>query len=260
MIGPLDAISWRCRAWWSRWRGMKYRRVLGVLVLFLVLVWGWAYWLWRSEPAYWQRRRSFVQTHTARQRMAVGESVEQRILAALSDVSVAAAGHRAGSQDSLFLSVDEINAWIDQRLYGWAANQGLDISESVEDPMLAIVDANLVIAFLYDTPQRRQIYSFQCEVLIQGDQAVIQVIAVSGGRLRIPVVNTVTRVMGWLRGQGSDIAQVAGNLDKAFEGMAFDPILNVGQQKVLLKAFEWEPDGARLVFEPYRQPMYAKDN
>lgn len=246
---------------------VRYRRILLFLVVVLALGGGWSYWLWRSEPVYWQQRRAFFEQHTPEQRMVLAESVEQRILAALSDVSIAAASESKDAANSdtepdgtVFLTIDEINAWVDQRLYDWAANQGSTIPEFITDPMLAIVDGELVIAFLYDSPSMRQVFGIKCDVLLEDDQAVIKVLSVSGGRLHIPGVQAASRAVGQIQGQESEMTQMTARITEAFDGMAFDPILNLGQQKVQLKAFELEADGARLVFEPDRQPSYAQDN
>ena len=246
---------------------VRYRRILLFLIVVLTLSGGWAYWLWRSEPAYWQQRRSFFEQHTPQERMALAESVEQRILATLSDVSISAAGESKDAADSgtdkdkdtVFLTMDEINAWIDQRLYEWAANQGSVIPEFITNPMLAIDDDELVIAFLYDSPSMQQVFSITCDVVLEDDQAVIKVLNVSGGRLQIPAVRVASRAVGQVQGKESEMAQMTDRITEAFDGMAFDPILKLGQQKVRLKAFELELDGARLVFEPDRQPTYAQD-
>ena len=274
MNGSSDASSRGLCTEMGRWSGIKYRRVLLVLVVVLAVGGGWAYWLWQSEPAYWQQRQSFLDQHTAQQRMALAESVEQRILAALSDVSIAGTSESAvtsnsdaksgdsdaESGDTVFLTTDEINAWFDQRLYDWAAHQGTTIPDFITNPMLAIVGDELVIAFLYESPSMRQIFSVKCDVLLEGDQAVIQVMGVSGGRLTIPAVQTASRAVGRIQGKESEIAQMTAKIAAAFDGMVFDPILKLGQQKVLLKSFELEPDGARLVFEPASQPIYAQDH
>jgi len=263
MNGSSDASSLGFCAGMARWGGgVRYRRVLLLLVVVLALGGGWAYWLWRSEPAYWQQRRSFFEQHTAQQRMVLAESVEQRILATLSDVSIAAVDESEDAADkgTVFLTIDEINAWVDQRLYDWAANQGSTIPDFITEPMLAIVDGELVIAFLYDSPSIRQIFSIECDVLLEDDRAVIKVLSVSGGRLQIPAVQAASKAVGRVQGQESEMAQMTDRITEAFDGLAFDPILKLGQQKVLLKAFELEPDGARLVFKPDRQPTYAQDN
>ena len=241
---------------------VRYRRILLFLIVVLTLSGGWAYWLWRSEPVYWQQRRSFFEQHTPEERMALAESVEQRILATLSDVSIAAASEseEAVDENTVFLTMDEINAWIDQRLYDWAANQGSTIPDFITDPMLAIDNGDLVIAFLYDSPSMPQVFGIQCDVVLKDDQAMIKVIGVSGGRLQIPAAQAASRVVGRVQGQESKVARMTDQITEAFDGMVFDPILKLGQQKVLLKAFELEPDGARLVFEPYSPPTtYAQD-
>ncbi len=255
----------------------KPKMTFGKIFLLLTVVTGlcglWAYWMWKSEPVYWQERREYLQQTTPAQRMAIAESIEQRLLNKLNLASGSAhqaqgtgggmqimtagdsppgvqrAGDPQATEQDIFLTTDEMNAWMDQRLTDWAGNQGIRIPPFVESPMLAVEGENLVIAFKVVKPPIRQIMSIVCEVVIDSGQATTRVMSVRGGRLKLPGVQAASSVLQNSQSE-SKFAQTAAKIKEAFDGKSFDPVLKLSNQKIQLVAFKLKKDGAMLTVKP----------
>ena len=232
----------------------RLRAVIFLLLLIVSLGGLWCYWLWKSEPEYWQHRADFRLTTPINQRRIIAQTVEQRILERL-DVALAngrsatvSSSQVDGSvEEELFLTFDEINVWIDERLDDWIANQGAEVPGFLKDPMLAAEGQNLIVAFEYVNHPFRQVVSMISRVNItDGGEAVIRVQGVRAGCLPIPGAKAVSQavVKGGIYHEG--FSQVADHITEAFDGRTFDPVLKVHNQKVRLSGFELKPSGARL--------------
>ncbi len=244
-------------------------QVLGGLGVVLVLATLWGYWQWRSKPEYWVKNQAFLAQHTPEQLMTMAESVEQRLLAAVSydptlsdpggqglfslaaDTYAASVGGHGTRQ--LFLTVDEINAWINQRLAGWAANQGLTIPEYVAYPMIAIDDGRLILAFLVDRPSVNQVVSMAVHVAIQdGQDAILRVEDVILGQLGVPAEKWIGKAIQ--RGASPDYTHMIDQVTEALDGMSFDPVLKLHHQKIQLVAFQLKANGVLLTLKAPDQP------
>lgn len=231
-----------------------------VVLLFLIIcsLAGMAgYWLWKSEPGYWNQRKNFLSELNVHQRMEIAQSVERRFLEA---INVASNGldHVVGASDSgeasavshdVLLTADEINAWLDQRLAGWAANQGIAIPDYINEPMVAINGDHLIIAFRLEHPPLSQIVSVTTSVEIQDGQAELRVEAIHGGRLRVPGVKAVSDAVH-NSGSESEFASVAAKITEAFDGKVLDPVIKLNHQKIRITAIKIQPKGVRLTLKP----------
>jgi len=215
------------------------------LVLVCLTV-GWAYWLWVSEPVYWREHKRFLETYTPAQRLEVAHAVEQKILEKLSEVATGRAG--AGVKSTLFLSIDEINAWIDQRLSEWAENQGKQIPEYVTEPMVAIVDRQLVAVFMMVKPPVEQVVSIVTQVTIDQGIATVKVENVFGGRLEVPGAKAMAHAIEASAGD-SEFGGVVRQVTEAFDGVEFTPVIKLNGQKIRAVAFELQDHGAMITFE-----------
>lgn len=258
------------------------------LGLLAVLGGGWCYWLWRSEPVYWQQHAQYIENTTPEARMATAQAVEQRLL---DEISYTPAGDGADSGGNaggtakaervasgvvervadtadgkgddvdpdapreVFLSIREINAWVDQRLDQWVKHQGSKMPGFIQKPMLTVEDDHLVIAFRFVHPPIDQIISVLSDVEIEPDkgQAVMRVRGVRGGRLRIPGVKAVTSAVQDKAGEG-DFKDIAAKVTEAFDGRSFDPLLDLNNRKIRLVGFELQPEGVKLIIRPVVKP------
>ncbi len=251
-----------------------------VILIVLVLsgvVGAWCYWLWKSEPTYWVEHEKYLQSTTPEQRLVIAESVEKRIFDKLSAVvssggaggsssAAGSGGQGSGSAKniedgvaaamaenpdavhSLLLTTEEINAWMNQRLDGWASNQGVSIPDFIEEPMLAIEGENLVIAFRFEKPPISQVVSLVSRVVIKKGEAIIQVRGIRGGRLRMPGVKAASKAVG-SRGGSSEFAKAAEKITEVFDGKAFDPVIKLNHKKIRMLSFVLQKDGALIKFK-----------
>lgn len=91
------------------------------------------------------------------------------------------------AHETIFLSFDQINAWLAVRLPQWAAHKNIPIPRALSHFMVAADNGSLVVAFQYDTPGVRQIFSILVDlhVLPNGRAKVVQR-GVRAGKLPIP--------------------------------------------------------------------------
>ena len=261
----------------------RFRTVLLVLLVAIGLVGVRGYWLWKSPPTYWQTQQQYLKETTSQQRMAIAQSVEQRILDRLGAVSTDATpvrdasdadgqvaviqavdasrrtvGAEANAARSIFLTLNEINAWVDQRLGDWASNQGSSIPDDVTHPMVAIEGDHLVFAFQFEKPNFKQVISAVANVQIAKDdhgepgQATIRIVKIRGGRLEIPGIKAVTGVIEEGADQESGLAELASKITEVFDGKAFDPLIKINHKKIRVVSFQLrhKPAGLQLLLAP----------
>ena len=228
----------------------RWKKVLVLVIAFFCVTAISGYALLRAEPSYWKQRRRFLQSHTPQQLMEMGESLERRLLAGLTGVSTAANSVEAldvadQGPRVVRISVDEVNAWLDQRLKGWLGNQGHKLPKEVKEPMIAIEDDNLVIAFRYQTKGFDQIVSgfFGIRILEDG-QAKVERRGISGGKLPLPA-ETITQQLSHSDKPSSQTAQAA-KLLEAIDGKAFDPVVTVDEHLIRILDIKLQPDGIEL--------------
>lgn len=259
-------------------RGIAWRTLLVALVGICGVGGAWCYWLWKSEPVYWQEREEYFATTSPAERLAIAESVERRILAVLNNASATntssaahsgghpaaspvAAGRRgtagggsasgAGAGDdsntpqAIDLSTKEINAWIDTRLEHWLSNQDMEIPEGMSEPMMAIEGENLIIAFRVDRPPVNQIVSVACDIDLGDDLASVQVVSVRGGRLRIPGAKTAAA--RYTKAKEPESEDLTTKVVEFFEGWEFEPVITISNQPVRIVSIKLHKKGARLV-------------
>ena len=274
----------------NSWHGKDSSRTLLLILLGLICLSGLrVYWLWKTPPAYWQEHQQFLQRTDPERRMEMAQSVEQRILNQLTFVH--STDQRAGADGSnvvdtvigsvnpdetkiVFITLEEINAWMDQRLKDWASHQGMKIPDYVSDPMVAIEGEEPRFAFKFERPDFQQVISAVTRVQIKaaassnetndaeeteeaneqdrGDKATVQVIKIRTGKLRIPGVKIVTDVVGGGHKEGSPgFAKVASDIKKMFDGAAFDPLIKISKQKIRIVSFvlKHEPAGMEITVQ-----------
>lgn len=255
----------------KRRKGGCLKLILLALILSVTAA-GWFYWLWQSEPEYWDRQQRFLEKHPSQERLAMAQSVETRVLQELD--STAAPGSNTeqnqaeppgdssspGTQTKapadepdaprqISFTVEEVNAWLDQRLEHWARTRGLNIPEFVKEPMIAIEDQKLVVAFHLDKPPIDQVVSVVTSVELKGGKAVLAVEGVRGGRFNVPGVKAASEAIK-TGASGSELAEVAQKIVEVFDGKSFEPVIERNGQKLEVIDLELEEDGARVTIKP----------
>jgi len=260
---------------------VRVRTILLLLLCVVGLLSLRVYWLWSTPPDYWQENQQYLQETSSEKRMELAQSVEQRILDLFSfapeqdsmNRSVDKGTGQAGNGSDIagnvigtigpkqtkvvFVSLNEINAWMDQRLGDWASNQGSSIPDFVSDPMVAFEGENLIFAFKFDRPEFQQVISAVTTIEIdkgmtdKPGQARIRVIKIRTGQLGIPGVKQVSSAIASGSDSSSDLAEAISGIKEAFDGKAFDPLIKINRQKVRMISFKikHDPPGMELTLK-----------
>jgi hypothetical protein len=226
---------------------------LGILVLVLAVVAGYCYWLWSSPPGYWTQRQALKRQVSEAERTQAAENLEKRYWRMLSYTgpdepdgdggSIPNPGHApnpAGNPNAatgpasqgyglrlLIVSVDEANAWLDTKLQPWLANQSgwlkknnLRWPPEVSEPMVAIEDGAIVLAFRYTGKDFTQIISVVGDVSVPADGKIkFQVKSIRGGDLPLPAKTMTSQMRDRVdKARRQMLDQIA----STFDGKTFD--------------------------------------
>lgn len=142
-------------------------------------------WLWKTPPPHWQQRQRWRQQTPLEERQALAIELEKRILRHLfpnTSVPPVGTGPRSAASfphssplpppsrttigaeekvEEITLRVEEINAWLETRLPEFLANQNISVPQGVSDPMIAIEDDQLLLAFRYTSPKLSQVFTLR---------------------------------------------------------------------------------------------------
>ncbi|MFW6060592.1 MAG: hypothetical protein ACODAQ_10450, partial [Phycisphaeraceae bacterium] len=120
-----------------------------------------------------------------------------------------------------------VNAWLDQRLADWLANQGHALPEGLEQPMLMAEDGDLLLAFRVSTPRGEQIVSivFNVEVVKPG-RARLVVHRVLAGRLPVPMSTLIEQAAR----QGEQGETEVG-AHRVLRGEVFEAVIPIDRQR-----------------------------
>lgn len=230
-------------------------------VALLCVAGGVGYWLWQSEPAYVTRTRTFLQSKSHGELEQMASSLENRIARQLSGIGLgqptgSPAGTSGAAADAIkgriaggtgdvgtiSVSLDEVNAWMAVKLNAWLANQHKTLPDEITEPMVAVRDDKLVLAFRYVSDRLDQVVSLDFTVELQdGQEATIKLLGIRGGKLPLPA-GTAAKLMP--KTADSDQQGVIEKLAKAFDGMSFDPVANIdASRKARVIGLALRPDG-----------------
>ncbi|NJL30575.1 MAG: hypothetical protein HC898_02485 [Phycisphaerales bacterium] len=199
------------------------------------------YQMWKSPPAHWQRYQTWLQTTTPEARKELATSLEKRILEKLSQRSSGRIRNQSGGnllssadqqQDALAddqplefeLTVEEANAWLEQRLPEILANQNMQLPDGISGMMVDVDNNDLLLSFHYKNAKVDQVFTLVTQPVFsasaQGSmQMSFNLQSLRGGRMPIPggVVDRATKeldqksldkavesVMATLRGKAFD--------------------------------------------------------
>ncbi len=221
--------------------------IIGVVVGFFLL---------RSEPSHWAERQQRRATVPQADRNTQAQSLEARFTALLSytnptgdpgikflpdsaSTGAVTGVSTPGQPDdglglrSISVSTDEVNAWLETRLPEWLANQNVTLPAEVQDPMFAVRDGLVILAFRYETQRVSQVVSmsFRPELIgqdTQNPQLVFALAGVSGGKLPFPSGTLVSR----LEEQASTAKNEAlTRVADAMAGRPFEPVMPLADGK-----------------------------
>jgi hypothetical protein len=88
---------------------------------------------------------------------------------------------------TIYMTLDEVNAWLATRAHVWSTHQGYRVPESVSDPMVTVVNDRLVFAFRYNSYGFAQVFSTTVDPEFRGNgRARIHLVNTRAGKLPIP--------------------------------------------------------------------------
>lgn len=243
-------------------RRRRWVRIVLLLLLIPVLALGVAIYLLRSEPEHWRRREAFRESTTPAEREAIVQDVRLR----LDDLS--SIGIEDGRDPSevridkvvqVVVSEPEINALIESQLQAWMDDRGYVMPNEVRDPMVAIEQPQLVMAFEVAVSGYSQILSayFDVEMLDDG-QAEMKLDAFEAGQLPVP-----SQQLGkWLRRQsGSESLAQAGEWLSKLDSLQFKPVIELEhRRRARIEAFDVLSDGVELTVRVQDHRTYKDQN
>lgn len=262
-----------------------------LLLIAAIVAGGAAFYLWRSEPSYWQAHQQFRSRTTPQERQNMADQLVNRIARTVSDpeealepwqladvdeeesppatpappaVAVQADGATpvnhadrppAPRQRRLAATFDEINAWLDERSAAYLANQGKSLPASISGLMLTAQGQNLVLAFQLDTDEIQQVVSVVFEPrLLPDGRMQVRIASIRGGRLPMPTDKLLEQLQQEL---DDDASAEADLLATILEGRPFEPVWPVdGSRQGRLTDLAISPEGVDLRFrvEPRQEP------
>ncbi len=222
----------------SRRRRSAWRMIFRIALLFVLLVVGaigLVIYLLRSEPEYVTQHRLMMASRSPEELRQLADDAHKRF-ATLTEFQFDAATQQRiasgeitlrqaleqtiGTERTITLTLNEINAWLRTELPHQIRAAGQEWPKELSDPGLAVEGENLVVFCRAEVGHFSQIISIVFTLKFEDDQpATVRVLQARGGRLPVP---------------RSLIAQVGGEnpndrineFVRAFDGQTFDPILD----------------------------------
>ncbi len=216
--------------WWQK-IAIAVAGLTLLIILLLAAGAGVLYYLWSAPPAHWQRHQTWLQTTSIEERKVLATTLEKRLLQQLSKVPLpprqahnAATAAPASPPVDFSMSIDEANAWLEQRLPEVLANQHLQLPDNIQGLMIAVEGQTLLLSFQYQSAKIDQVFTLETQpAFVIGADGVpkldFNLQSLRGGRMRIPqglldratqqveqqgVDKAVESVMATLRGRAID--------------------------------------------------------
>ncbi|MBI1336599.1 MAG: hypothetical protein GC164_06520 [Phycisphaera sp.] len=209
-----------------------FTRIVLVLVAMLIAVGGGAYLLSRGTPGYWKKAQRAIDNTPTDQLSARGEALQQRVFNTFSRLGPTGSGD---GLSQLRIGVDEANAWLRTQLPYWQESRGRSMPAGVSQPMVAIQDGRVVLAFRFERESFDQVVSLFFDVkLVEAGRVRVKLAGVRGGRLPIPI-QTLAKMADPSDAKG-------GFLTAAIEGTTFDAVVRDSQHEVAVVGIDVEKD------------------
>lgn len=210
-----------------------------IVVVFIGVV---GFCLLRSEPDYVSKTHAFLESKNPKQLKEIANSLENRIFSELSPVpkstkvSTSQGTYEANivaiangvetllvdDVRTISVSLEELNAWITVKLDEWLAHQGNALPKEVTEPMVAIEDETLILAFRYAYANLNLLVSFDCEVrLLKDHEAQVKVTRVCSGELPL-AAGIVSKLMALSNENGA-----LENIAMVLNGITFNPVVDL---------------------------------
>jgi len=252
----------------------------GVVVALLIAACasGYAWWRWRSQPAYWHKAQAFLEGAEQNPHVrTMAQSVEARVTSSTNEPGtgrlpvrrVVAASTQAllteattaaieGADDAarsgvypdgthwLAMGVQEANAWLTLRLPKLLANQNAAMPQGVGTPIVAVEEGRIVVATR--VAQVNQVVSVVLDArMTEQDQLFLKVHEVRGGRLVLPVNMLIKTLKENQQALGAPPDMIRW-VHQAMEGMTLEPEGRIADRDVRLKDIKISDDYVEVDF------------
>jgi hypothetical protein len=231
-----------------RLRRFMKRAVLLTLLLVTLAVAAMTY-LARSEPAYWKEHRAFIRQSSPEQIDRLAQEVQTQ-LDTLTNLGITQAkadqftsGSAGAGQDNvkpedvrinedqtLTLTNPQLAAVVQTRLDQWMKERGYVRPKEITDPMVAVDDGKLVMAFELDAGGFTSIISGKFKLTIQDDgMAELSLKRFLVGKLPVPA-NAIGEHLRKKSGNDERAAKVGDWLEK-LQHFKFKPVLELEHRR-----------------------------
>jgi len=130
--------------------------------------------------------------------------------------------HRAyGEPWQVEIAAEDMNRWLAMRLPGWAANQGFELPDWLEHPMVAFADGRVYVAGRINHDDQQHVVSMAYEPTgTAGDQPVImELVGVYVGKLRVAesfgeLADLIDTLVGLSEFDRQQVADLRGRLQR----------------------------------------------
>lgn len=224
--------------------------IIGAVVVFLLM---------QTEPHYWEDNQAFLHNHTPEEINAIADRLEARILGVLMahdanasrvrDTNMPQIPGEGPDTRTVFMTTEEVNAWMAKRLHAWARYQGYLVPEQFQDPMVAIDDGHLTFAFRYASPGWSQVFSGRLYASFDDtNHAKLRIKRVRAGEMPIPPGGIGLYIRHHM-GNDVESGSNADWFDKVDE-IDFNPkFKSQSRQRVWLKGYTVRDGGIYLVLK-----------
>jgi len=246
-----------------RRRGKRFRHFALAALLLLTLMVGYGVYLLRSTPPHWQLREAFLDAHTPEQIDQLADAARGKIETdALQDLDdyraklLASAGLteaeyalpddqipeekrrlkalirdelkqvRINNAMKIRLSNDELQALVAKELNNWMNDRGYVMPRQITEPMMAVRDRQMILAFKLNADGFEQIFSgfFHVEIHANG-YATLKLDELQAGELPVPTGN-ITQYLLTETNNNPSMKKVGKWLSK-LEDLQFKPVLEL---------------------------------
>lgn len=227
----------------NRKRGGFFRKFLmlcGIALMVLVIAAGYMYKQSRTPAKHVQEFRAYIENTTPAQRKALADNLEARVMKDLLRADHRGGGERKvgsaprqivaaeasyGQTRNVSMSLNEMQAWMDQKFLDWMANRGKSIPSGVSEINIAVQGDKPVLFFNFTHDGYRQDVSvyFTIELPPQG-KGRIMVNHVGPGSLSLP--SGVAAKLAQQSGVSAD-QELFARVREAVDGMEFDSVMEI---------------------------------